>query len=119
MLGWDENQEATKATYSTNSKYTIKGNTTLYAIWSINTYTVTFNAREGTVNQNTIEGTYNTEIRLPEATRKGYELLGWSEDAKATQPQYTNTYVIKENKVLYAVWNTKRYTVVLDAMVVK
>lgn len=115
LLGWDENQEATKATYSTNSKYTIKGNTTLYAIWSINTYTVTFNAREGTVNQNTIEGTYNTEIRLPEATRKGYELLGWSEDAKATQPQYTNTYVIKENKVLYAVWNTKRYTVVLDA----
>ena len=115
LLGWDENQEATKATYSTNSKYTIKGNTTLYAIWSINTYTVTFNAGEGTVNQNTIEGTYNTEIRLPEATRKGYELLGWSEDAKATQPQYTNTYVIKENKVLYAVWNTKRYTVVLDA----
>ena len=115
LLGWDENQEATKATYSTNSKYTIKGNTTLYAIWSINTYTVTFNAREGTVNQNTIEGTYNTEIRLPEATRKGYELLGWSEDAKATQPQYTNTYVIKENKVLYAVWSTKRYTVVLDA----
>lgn len=115
LLGWDENQEATKATYSTNSKYTIKGNTTLYAIWSINTYTVTFNAGEGTVNQNTIEGTYNTEIRLPEATRKGYELLGWSEDAKATQPQYTNTYVIKENKVLYAVWSTKRYTVVLDA----
>ena len=115
LLGWDENQEATKATYSTNSKYTIKGNTTLYAIWSINTYTVTFNAGEGTVNQNTIEGTYNTEIRLPEATRKGYELLGWAEDAKATQPQYTNTYVIKENKVLYAVWSTKRYTVVLDA----
>lgn len=115
LLGWDENQEATKATYSTNSKYTIKGNTTLYAIWSINTYTITFNAGEGTVNQNTIEGTYNTEIRLPEATRKGYELLGWSEDAKATQPQYTNTYVIKENKVLYAVWSTKRYTVVLDA----
>lgn len=52
FLGWSENKDATVATYAPGASLTgIKEDTTLYAVWSRNTYPVTFKNYDGTVLQ--------------------------------------------------------------------
>lgn len=51
---------------------------TLEARWTANTYTVTLNAGEGTVDPATLEVTYGEAFgELPVPVREGFEFLGW------------------------------------------
>jgi uncharacterized repeat protein (TIGR02543 family) len=61
------------------------GNKTFYAIWSINTYTITYNLNGGTLltdkNSYTIE---SSDITLDEPSRTGYTFLGWYDNKDLT-----------------------------------
>jgi uncharacterized repeat protein (TIGR02543 family) len=86
---------------------TVTGNITLYAHWTINTYTVTFDVNGGsalgggqdirTVNYGTAVGT------LPAPTRGGYAFDGWY-TAASGGGQYTAATVVTGNITLYAHW---------------
>ena len=50
----------------------------MYANWTANKYTVTFNANGGTVGTTSKEVTYDSTYgTLPEPTRSGYTFDGW------------------------------------------
>lgn len=81
---------------------------TLYAQWSANSYTVSYNANGGTGAPQTQTVRHDQSIYLSTQVpkRDGYNFLGWSLSSNATAATYApgskwNTY---SNQILYAVW---------------
>lgn len=66
--------------------WNIASDTTLYASWVNNEYTVTLNPGYGTVTKTMVEVTYDREYLLEEATRENYVFTGWydSSDKKVS-----------------------------------
>ncbi len=103
LKGWYTKKSGGK---KVSKKTKIKKSTRLYARWTANTYTVTFNANGGTVSpaSKTVKynGTYGT---LPAPSNDYGIFLGWynSGGAKITP---ANTYNIAGNSTLTAKWTT-------------
>ena len=91
--------------------------TTLYAQWSANTYTVTFDANGGSVDPASKQVTYNaTYGDLPTPTRTGYTFNGWYTEAAGGSQRTSSTKVqITTDITLYARWTANTYTVIFDA----
>jgi uncharacterized repeat protein (TIGR02543 family) len=61
-----------------NTATTVTANTTYYAHWTINTYTITLNAQGGFVSPTTTPRTYGAVVgTLSTPTRTGYVFEGW------------------------------------------
>lgn len=86
---------------------------TLYAKWDANTYTVTFDAGEGTVSPENQTVTFDQPYSdLPTPTRAGYDFVGWYlENTLITE---NSVVTAAENHTLTAAWNARgdtQYTV--------
>ena len=82
---------------------------TLYAKWTVNTYTVTFNTDGGSaVDSQTVN--YNSTATTPTApTKTGYTFAGWYTDAGCTN-SYDFLTAVTENITLYAKWTVEVIT---------
>lgn len=105
--GWGTSAADTTVDYKPGASYTANAETTLYAIWKANTYTVTYNANGGTGAPAAQTKTYGVNLTLTTSkpTRANYTFKGWATTATgavAYQPGglYTNNAAI----TLYAVW---------------
>lgn len=120
--GWSTSRTAASGTYQAGDSIIVSGDTTLYAVWTANTYTVTYNAKSGTwangatTSQTVTYGQTWTTLSNSELTRTGYTFQGWSSSSSATsvthnantaQSKWTST----SNLTLYAVWTINIYTV--------
>jgi len=114
FLGWSTDSTATTATYQPGASVTISGNLALYAVWQINSYTVSFDANGGEGAPDAVTKTYGTTLVLPGTapTRTGYDFLGWSTDSEATTATYRpgGNYTANADAILYAVWRVISYT---------
>ena len=88
------------------------GIVTLYAQWTVNTYTVTLNLNNGKFvegYQGITSYTYGTTTLLPDAqqmTRSGYRFEGWYADEKFQDGPYTQISAADlGNKTFYARWS--------------
>ena len=90
-------------------------NTTLYAWWTVNTYTVVYNANGGTGSMASVQHTCTEAKNLTKNafthSANASEFLGWATNSSATQPEYTDgqSVVNLSDKngatvTLYAVW---------------
>ena len=100
-----------------STKVSITANQTLYAHWTANTYTVTFNANGGSVSTSskkvTYAGTYGT---LPTPTRTGYTFNGWyTATSGGSKIEAGTTVSITANQTLYAHWTARTFTVTFNA----
>lgn len=127
FIGWSLDKEGTA--FITDAEYdnlkTEDGEeVTLYAIWSENSYTLSFdmNGGEGEKINPTVYG-YEDEVKLPfnVFTKKGYVLSGWSFE-KGGEKVYDNGATVNHinpdkngSVTLYAVWVPAEYTVRFDA----
>ena len=124
FLGWGGSPSSATASYSdgqmvSNLTETANGTINLYAVWTANPYTVTFNANGGTGDAMAEQGfNYGTAQNLPRGsyTRTGYTFLGWSTDPQATSATYANgasvsNLVTSGTLALYAVWRPNTYTI--------
>ena len=100
FAGWYLDANFTTAVDFANFKVT--EDITLYAKWTVNTYTVTFNSNGGSdVASATVN--HNNAVTLPTApTKEGHTFVGWYTDEACTA-QYTNGK-ITGNTTLYAKW---------------
>ena len=85
FVGWSTNKTATSATYQDRAKVsnltsTNNATVTLYAVWTIEKHTVTFDSNGGS-NINATSGNYGTSIVLTAPSKTGYEFAGWVETA--------------------------------------
>lgn len=77
---------------------------TLKAEWKANTYTITFNANNGTMTPTNATATYDSSITLPTPTRTGYVFSGWYDG----NTEYTaGTWKIANNVTLTAKWTAR------------
>ena len=79
-------------------------NLTLYAKWTINQYTITFETNGGS-SIASITGDYGDSVSVPnDPTREGYTFNGWYADANLTQSTTVPNAIPAENLTLYAMW---------------
>lgn len=116
--GWSTSSTATSATYSAGGKYTSNSNATLYAVWELKTYTVSYNANGGSGAPSNQTKSYGVDLTLSSTvpTRTGYTFQGWATSstgsvAYAAGSKYTSNSAI----TLYAVWEIIVYTISYDA----
>ena len=119
FLGWATSPTSTTAQYQPGASYTAEGNATLYAVWAIKTYTISYNANGGQDAPAAQFKTYGTALTLSsiEPTRDGHDFLGWATSPTATAAQYQPgaSYTTEADLQLYAVWRAHTYTVSYDA----
>ena len=114
--GWYKESSCTNKVGNGGATYTPSSNTTLYAKWTINQYTATFDANGGsTANPQTITKDYGSQLgTLPTTTRAGYQFNGWY-TAKSGGTKISTTTTLTSNVTYYAQWTIINYTVTYDA----
>ena len=87
---------------------------TVYAQWTINTYTVTFDSQGGSaVNSQTVEhGGLATEPTDP--TKTGYTFGGWYKESGCTNAWNFDTDTVTSDVTLYAKWTANNYNITFD-----
>lgn len=118
--GWSTSKTGT-VNVSTTTKVT--ANVTYYAVWTINSYTWTFDANGGT-GDTTKTLNYNATLStLPTASRastvaNNYTFAGWFDtDASTGGTQLTTSTKCTSNKTWYARWtaSTRQYKLTVTA----
>jgi len=90
-------------------------NVTLYAKWTINQYTISFNTLGGS-EINPITQNYNSTISSPSSpTKTGHSFAGWYLDEECTK-EYTISKMPAENITLYAKWEINQYTISFNTL---
>ncbi len=109
FIGWFTDSEFT-STIVTEIKKGTSGKITLYAHYSINQYTISFEENGGTTVAD-ITQNYATEVVEPEAPAKnGYTFAGWYSNSSLTS-KYTFSTMPAKNVTLYAKWNLASYKI--------
>lgn len=94
--------------YQPGSAYGLDANTTLYAIWKAETYTISFDANGGSGAPENQTKTYEQTLTLPSTkpTRTNYNFLGWATSSGSSTAEYQpgGSYTNNVEATLYAVW---------------
>ncbi|MEI6579023.1 MAG: InlB B-repeat-containing protein, partial [Eubacteriales bacterium] len=103
FTGWNTLADGSGTAYTNKQSVTnlaTEGTATLYAMWSINSYTCLFDALGG-VGGTSVTLTYGAPIVVPTITRAGYDFVGWDYPVPATMPA--------NNLEFYAVYSALTY----------
>jgi uncharacterized repeat protein (TIGR02543 family) len=116
FVEWCSDAACTTPWDFTNGKVT--GDTTLYARWSINRYTVTFetNGGSGVPSESVAHG--STVPQPADPTKIDYAFVGWYSDAACTTLWNFATNTVTCDTTLYAKWvenSKKTFTVTFEA----
>jgi uncharacterized repeat protein (TIGR02543 family) len=87
--------------------YTISGNASFYASWTVNTYSLNFDSQGGTAQANK-RVAYNTTVgTMPTSTKDGYTFGGWFTQARGAGLQYnaSTVYTGTAGVTLFAKWS--------------
>ncbi|XMB73102.1 InlB B-repeat-containing protein [Mycoplasmatota bacterium WC30] len=88
-------------------------NITVYAKWTVNQYTITFNSNGGTA-VSAITQDYNSSVSEPaDPTKTGYTFDAWYSDSGLTTP-YTFTTMPANSFTVYAKWTVNSYTLAYE-----
>ena len=112
--GWAFTKDADSALYSDEEVISVSSSFTLYAVWSLDVYTVTFNSNYGTheiYTQNFLYGE-NKKLLTNTFTRKGYSFSGWGLSPESVSPVYSDGESVDftSDTLLYALWTINKYT---------
>ena len=118
--GWAFTKDADSALYSDEEVISVSSSFTLYAVWSLDVYTVTFNSNYGTheiYTQNFLYGE-NKKLLTNTFTRKGYSFSGWGLSPESVSPVYSDGESVDftSDTLLYALWTINRKNLLLLAL---
>lgn len=112
--GWGTYSSDTSVNYYPGSYYYSDSNSTLYAIWERDTYTVKYNANGGSNAPPSQTKYYGINLKLSsqKPTRTGYTFQGWGTYSTDTSVDYSagGTYTKNEGDTLYAIWKVNYYS---------
>ncbi len=113
FLGWSTSADG-EVEYNPGDNYSKNEDVSLYAIWEITKYTITYDENGGTGAPESQIKTYGTNLVLSDIIpeREGYNFLGWSTTSDG-EVEYNpgDTYTKNEIVTLYAVWKEITYSV--------
>jgi len=113
FAGWHKKQDCSDNPVVSLGAKDYLEDITLYALWNINSYTITATAKDG---HGTITGArsydYNTECTLTASAEAGYTFEGWYEnDVKISDAGATYKFNVTSNRTLEARFTQDKYTV--------
>ena len=115
---WNTESNGSGTSYQDEDTINISENITLYAIWEINKYTITFDANGGTGNMSAQQVSYNTPTPLNKNkfTKEDYTFKEWNTKSDGTGTSYKDeeTINISESMTLYAIWKRKKVSVTFN-----
>jgi uncharacterized repeat protein (TIGR02543 family) len=118
FAGWNTEAGGGGTGYKAGNTLSITSNVTLYAQWTINTYTVTYNKNSGDTEASPANRTvdYNTTVgTLPvPPTRTGYTFVNWNTEAGGGGSTFTAGTVVTGDITVYAQWTINTYSVIYD-----
>lgn len=104
--GWGKTNSTTVVTYNPGGTYTSNSSAPLYAVWQKNSYTLTYNANEGSVSPQSKSVAYGAQYgSLPTPTKTGYDFLGWFTSASGGTQVSSTTTMGAANTTIYAHWS--------------
>jgi len=112
--GWYTGTNGGGTNITDNSK--VEGNLTVYAKWTVNTYTITYNL-DGGANNSSNPNSYTYGIGVSSfanPTKTGYTFNGWYSDSAKTTKITSISSTSTGAKTLYAKWTANTYTVVFN-----
>ena len=112
-----------KADGTSANNWNLTAATMLYAQWTANTYTVTFEIEGGNGGSESATATYDAAMpAITVPTRTGYIFGGYYTEENGGGTQYynadgtsANNWIIAEATTLYAQWTANTYTVAFNA----
>jgi uncharacterized repeat protein (TIGR02543 family) len=126
--GWNTEDDGSGTAYSSGDDFNMPdNNVTLYAVWTADTYTLTYDANGGSgnvpvdANSPYVVGatvTVTGNVGSPALTKQYHTFGGWNTQADGLGTSYTsgNSFSMPDNNVtLYAIWTADTYTVTYDA----
>lgn len=126
LSGWNTKSDGTGTSYSSSTTYSVAGNTTLYAQWTKNKYTVTAYPNGGTFSSTTgwtrnSDGTctktveYNNQIgTLPNGSRAYHSTTFKYKKDSTSGTDITSSYHVTGTLKIYAIWTRSQYKVVAN-----
>lgn len=119
FVSWNTQANGGGTSYSPGATFAANANTTLYAIWSTNTYSVTFDANGGSGAPADQTKTHGVELTLSDTvpTWAGHAFVSWNTQADGTGTTYHpgDGYTANANLSLYAQWELTVFTITYDA----
>jgi uncharacterized repeat protein (TIGR02543 family) len=114
--GWATSKTATTANYQPGGSYTANAATTLYAVWQINTWKVSYNNNGGTGTIANQTKTYGKSLTLSNGSgfsKTGYTLKSWNTNSAGTGTTYNlgASYTGNAALSLYAKWQINTWAV--------
>ena len=114
FTGWYSDSLLTKKVGNGGSNYNIVDDAVLYAGWSKNKYTISFNSNGGTILSNKIYN-YNEKINNIEIpSREGYIFSDWYTDSKYLT-KFNYITMPSMNLILYAKWEKQKYSITFNS----
>ena len=111
--GWYTSRDG-GARYDFNQ--TVTGDVTLYAHWSVNSYTLAFDGNGGKASESSRTVQYGSQYgSLPTATRTGHTFQGWYTAKSGGSQVSSSTTMEAANTTVYAHWTVNTYTVSFDS----
>ena len=121
FIAWNTLANGTGSTRATAGTFVMpSANVTLYAIWSLNAYTVYYNMNGGTGSISPQPARFGNNITVSNfaPTRAGYTFAGWNTEALGAGTSYaggSGLTMPASNVTLYAQWTPNNYTLNYDA----
>lgn len=115
---WNTASGGTGTSYASGASYTANASATLYAQWTANKYTISYNANGGSGAPSSQTKTHGVALTLSseKPTRTGYSFQGWSKTASGGVAYSSgSSYTANANATLYAVWKANTYAVTYNA----
>ncbi|HUY43737.1 MAG TPA: G1 family glutamic endopeptidase [Acidimicrobiales bacterium] len=117
--GWNTAADASGTSFSNGQRVRFKGSVTLYAQWTINAYTITFNANGGSGAMAPQTENYDVSANLATNTftMSGYTFSGWNTAADGSGTSYADAQLVtfSVSTTLYAQWTINAYTITFNA----
>ncbi len=101
-------------TYANNANITATSDTTLYAVWTVAAFTITYDYNNATGGNGTATSTFTvggSAVTLPTPTRTGYTFAGWYVAQDLSGSALGATYSPDQSITIYAKWTADVYTV--------
>ena len=115
FAGWNTAADGSGTSYTDAVSYSFTSSTTMYAQWTINSYSVTFDNNTGTGSMSIQNSNYNVAANLTgnTFTKTGYTFAGWNTSADGLGTSYTDavSYSFTSSVTLYAKWAINSYTI--------
>ena len=111
FAGWNTEANGSGTSYSAGGTYTVEAADELFARWTANTYTITYNSNSGSSASNGSFTVGGSGLTLPTVTRTGYTFAGWHEASDFSGNALTSPYSPTQTRTVYAKWTANTYTV--------